>query len=88
MGDQERDGRSSDLDVVRLQLSQKMAGDGNKPTLNPLARQVANQLRDTSHSPNMVIGQLRLFPGQCHIAGRIPKGAVEVENNTVELSFK
>ncbi len=61
MGDQERDGRSSDLDVVRLQLSQKAAGDGNKPTLNPLARQVANQLRDTSHSPNMVIGQLRLF---------------------------
>ncbi|MDR6102002.1 Undecaprenyl-phosphate glucose phosphotransferase [Agrobacterium larrymoorei] len=63
MGDQERDGRNSDLDVVRLQLYQKAArkGDGGQPTLNPFARQIANQLRDTSHSPNMVIGQLRVF---------------------------
>lgn len=29
--------------------------------LNPLARQVASQLRAGNHSPNMVIGQLRLF---------------------------
>ncbi|MGG2477973.1 undecaprenyl-phosphate glucose phosphotransferase, partial [Rhizobium sp. BR5] len=29
--------------------------------LNPLARQIANQLRGGNHSPNMVIGQLRLL---------------------------
>ncbi|WP_320201985.1 undecaprenyl-phosphate glucose phosphotransferase [Agrobacterium sp. rho-13.3] len=54
-----------DLDALRKQLARKdtdAAPQKREPvTLNPLARQVANQLRGTSHSPNIVIGQLRLF---------------------------
>ncbi|NTF07218.1 undecaprenyl-phosphate glucose phosphotransferase [Agrobacterium rubi] len=54
-----------DLNALRKQLSQK-AREANPAsrepvTLNPLALQVANQLRGNSHSPNIVIGQLRLF---------------------------
>ncbi len=54
-----------DLNALRKKLARNNE-DGsakkNEPaTLNPLALQVANQLRATSHSPNIVIGQLRLL---------------------------
>ncbi len=65
MSDMGGEGHKFDLDALRKQVSEKPEGGesaqkGEKPTLNPLARQVANQLRSTSHSPDMVIGQLRL----------------------------
>ncbi|MET0172802.1 MAG: undecaprenyl-phosphate glucose phosphotransferase [Agrobacterium vaccinii] len=54
-----------DLDALRKKLARNADGGNAKQrepvTLNPLALQVANQLRATSHSPNIVIGQLRLF---------------------------
>lgn len=54
-----------DLDRLRKKLARKTTDrdeqDPQAGVLNPLARQIANQLRATSHSPNIVIGQLRLF---------------------------
>lgn len=54
-----------DLDALRKKLARGINDSSAKTrepvTLNPLALQVANQLRATSHSPNIVIGQLRLF---------------------------
>lgn len=60
-----RDSNPIDLDALRKKLA-RSTDDGSAKkrepvTLNPLAQQVANQLRTTSHSPNIVIGQLRLF---------------------------
>lgn len=54
-----------DLDRLRKKLARdtpdRQDQDPQAVLLNPLARQVANQLRAASHSPNIVIGQLRLF---------------------------
>lgn len=61
MGNSAGDGRNSELDALHRQLAAVAKSQDEAPSLNPLARQVANQLRSTSHSPNMIIGQLRLF---------------------------
>lgn len=53
-----------DLATLRQQISGRDAGEpsaSESVVLNPLARQIANQLRAGNHSPNMVIGQLRLL---------------------------
>ncbi len=53
-----------DLATLRQQISERDAGEpsaSESVVLNPLARQIANQLRAGNHSPNMVIGQLRLL---------------------------
>ncbi|KQO76822.1 undecaprenyl-phosphate glucose phosphotransferase [Rhizobium sp. Leaf262] len=59
------DNNPIDLDALRKKLARNVDDGGAKKrdpvTLNPLALQVANQLRATSHSPNIVIGQLRLL---------------------------
>jgi Undecaprenyl-phosphate glucose phosphotransferase len=55
-----------DINELRRKVSEiagRSAGDGDSPpvSLNPLARQVANQLRTGNHSPNIIIGQLQLL---------------------------
>lgn len=54
-----------DLDALRKKLTgssqEAAAQERQQVQLNPVALQVANQLRAVSHSPNIVIGQLRLF---------------------------
>ncbi|MDH7800525.1 MULTISPECIES: polysaccharide biosynthesis glycosyltransferase UppE [unclassified Rhizobium] len=53
-----------DLASLRKKISEREAGEppaSETVVLNPLARQIANQLRAGNHSPNMVIGQLRLL---------------------------
>lgn len=54
-----------DLDALRKKLTgngqEAAAQEHQQVQLNPVALQVANQLRAVSHSPNIVIGQLRLF---------------------------
>ncbi|MGV1752528.1 undecaprenyl-phosphate glucose phosphotransferase [Agrobacterium sp. CG674] len=54
-----------DLDALRKKLTgnsqEAPAQERQQVQLNPVALQVANQLRAVSHSPNIVIGQLRLF---------------------------
>lgn len=71
-----------DLDSLRRKLSRKTSDqEENNPQnlkLNPLARQVANQLRATSHSPNIVIGQLRLFEFAALAVAGIVVNTVEI----------
>ncbi|NTJ42698.1 undecaprenyl-phosphate glucose phosphotransferase [Agrobacterium larrymoorei] len=66
MTDRGEDETRFNLDSLRRQVAETAeAGGPSQPKapveLNPLAKQVANQLRGTSHSPDLVIGQLRLF---------------------------
>lgn len=59
------DNNPIDLDALRKRNARNVDDaqvlEREPVTLNPLALQVANQLRAVSHSPNIVIGQLRLF---------------------------
>lgn len=60
----DKDRLQFDLASLRKQISEREAGEPSASetvVLNPLARQIANQLRAGNHSPNMVIGQLRLL---------------------------
>ncbi|MDH6294722.1 Undecaprenyl-phosphate glucose phosphotransferase [Agrobacterium fabrum] len=60
----DKDRLQFDLASLRKKLSDYEAGGAAASetiVLNPLARQIANQLRAGNHSPNMVIGQLRLL---------------------------
>ncbi|MFB9951100.1 undecaprenyl-phosphate glucose phosphotransferase [Rhizobium puerariae] len=55
-----------DVESLRRKVSEIRTGDGkqveaNAPELNPLARQIAEQFRNDSTSPTMLIGQFRLF---------------------------
>jgi Undecaprenyl-phosphate glucose phosphotransferase len=66
MSNAEDDKDQFDLAALRKKVAEHSeataAGAKREPViLNPLARQVANQLRGGSHSPNMIIGQLRLI---------------------------
>jgi len=60
----DKDRLQFDLASLRKQISEQEANGPSTSeavVLNPLARQIANQLRGGNHSPNMVIGQLRLL---------------------------
>ncbi len=53
-----------DLETLRRQVSEiRSTDDAAQATteLNPLARQIAEQFRDSNYSPTMLIGQFRLF---------------------------
>ncbi|WP_284758742.1 undecaprenyl-phosphate glucose phosphotransferase [Agrobacterium sp. fls2-241-TYG-188a] len=71
-----------DLNSLRKKLSRSTSEREDQApqpvTLNPLARQVANQLRATSHSPNIVIGQLRLLEFAVLAVMGIVVNAIEV----------
>ena len=60
----DKDRLQFDLASLRKKISERQTGESSASepvVLNPLARQIANQLRAGNHSPNMVIGQLRLL---------------------------
>ncbi|NNH33898.1 undecaprenyl-phosphate glucose phosphotransferase, partial [Rhizobium sp. SEMIA 4085] len=53
-----------DVEALRKRVSAANADGGGKETpgeINAYARQIAEQFREGTRSPSMVIGQLRLF---------------------------
>jgi Undecaprenyl-phosphate glucose phosphotransferase len=56
--------RNLDLETLRRRVAEIRSGDHEdqrSTELNPLARQIAEQFRDSNYSPAMLIGQFRLF---------------------------
>ncbi len=75
-----------DVDNLRRRVSEIRASeekrDPEEPTvLNPLARQIAEQLRNDSTSPAMLIGQFRLFELAAMLAIGLLVGALMAPTN-------
>lgn len=57
---------SIDLDQIRRSMAEANAsgaGERARVELNPFARQIAEQFRAHSHSPSLLLGEIRLFEG-------------------------
>ncbi|MBB4067113.1 undecaprenyl-phosphate glucose phosphotransferase [Gellertiella hungarica] len=60
-----------DLDEIRRSMSEQQASGASqraRTELNAFARQIAEQFREHSHSPSMLIGEIRIFEGLCLLA--------------------
>ncbi len=58
--------KSIDLEEIRRSMSEASssgAGERVRVELNPFARQIAEQFREHSHSPSLLLGEIRLFEG-------------------------